>query len=95
MHDDAGGDDRPNAAELAAGHTAYIPRAEYRHLDDSALIDLMRHADERAIDEFLIRNQRVLYERVRHGSPRQLPCRPRLHGDMAHLQWWLITRRTL
>ena len=42
-----------------------LPRAAYRNLDDAALIDAMRRTDERAIDEFLVRHQRVLHDRVR------------------------------
>lgn len=42
-----------------------LPRSAYRDLDDAGLIDAMRREDEYAIDEFLIRHQRLLYDRVR------------------------------
>lgn len=42
-----------------------IPRAAYRDLDDRSLIDAMRRGDEHAIDEFIVRHQRLLYDRVR------------------------------
>jgi len=41
------------------------PRASYRELDDTALIDAMRVGDEHAIDEFLTRFQRVVRDRAR------------------------------
>lgn len=41
------------------------PRSAYRELGEVALMDAMRRCDERAIDEFIVRYQRLLHERVR------------------------------
>jgi hypothetical protein len=58
MSQDAGGRNPVGASREP------LPRAAYRELDDRSLIDAMRRSDERAIDEFLVRHQRLLYDRV-------------------------------
>jgi hypothetical protein len=56
-------EDRSNADD---GHRAIpLARAAYRLLDDAGLIAAMQRRDERAIDEFIVRYQRLLSDRVR------------------------------
>jgi hypothetical protein len=54
------------------GRRQSMTRAAYRELDDRGLIDAMRRSDEHAIDEFLVRHQRLLYDRVGRWGVRLL-----------------------
>lgn len=57
--------------ESGAGHDerscrpVLLPREAYRSLDDRLLVTAMQRGDERAIDEFIVRYQRVLSDRIR------------------------------
>lgn len=55
--DRSNADDGPRAVPIA--------RAAYRLLDDAGLIAAMQRRDERAIDEFIVRYQRLLSDRAR------------------------------
>ncbi len=50
------------------------PRLTYAELDDNALIDAMRAEDERALDEFIVRHQRLLFERARLAGFARREC---------------------
>jgi hypothetical protein len=50
------------------------PRLNYSELSDGALIEAMRASDPRAIDEFIIRHERLLFERARLAGIRRRDC---------------------
>lgn len=58
-------DEASGAGDGATPTSRTLPRVAYRELDDTALMEAMRRQDERAIDEFLIRHQRLLSDRAR------------------------------
>jgi hypothetical protein len=55
----AGGGDRDGSDDRPIR-----PKVNYRELSEAALIDLMRAGHARAIDEFMLRYQRLLFERA-------------------------------
>jgi hypothetical protein len=55
---------RAKRSEEGTGPVA-LPRSAYRAFDDAALIAAMQRRDEHAIDEFIVRFQRLLGDRLR------------------------------
>ena len=63
-----GGDAAPNDS------SGRRPRLTYAELGDADLIAAMRESDRRAVDEFIVRHQRLLFERARLAGILRRDC---------------------
>ena len=70
-----------------------FPRSAYRTLDDHLLVTAMQHGDERAIDEFIIRYQRVLADRVRQWRVTLLTVEDTMSDVLEDIAVLIVNRR--
>jgi RNA polymerase sigma factor (sigma-70 family) len=68
-------------------------KVNYRELGDSALLDAMRAHDPRAIDEFIIRHQRLLFERARDAGMRRRDCEDHIIEVVEDVAIQIVARR--
>jgi DNA-directed RNA polymerase specialized sigma24 family protein len=69
------------------------PKVNYAELGDAALIDAMRAGQARAIDEFLVRHQRLLFERVRMAGLRRSDCEEHVPDVVEEVAVLIVARR--
>lgn len=69
------------------------PKAGYAGLEDAALVDAMRAGDERAIDEFIVRHERVLVQRAREAGLLRRDCDEVISDVVLKVGWLIVGRR--
>jgi hypothetical protein len=75
------------------GKRIRFPRSAYRTLDDHLLVSAMQQGDERAIDEFIIRYQRVLADRVRQWRVALLAVEDTMSDVLEDIAVLIVNRR--
>jgi hypothetical protein len=85
----AGGSDRegPNDQQ------SIRPRVNYRELGETVLIDLMRAGHARAIDEFMLRYQRLLFERAKTAGLPRRDCEEAIMDVVEDVTMLVVGRR--
>lgn len=69
------------------------PKRTYGTLEDAALIDAMRANDSRAIDEFTIRHQRLLFDRARSAGIPRRECEDLIIEVVEDVAMLIVARR--
>jgi DNA-directed RNA polymerase specialized sigma24 family protein len=70
-----------------------LPKLNYSELGDAALIDAMRASDRRAIDEFIIRYQRLLFDRARNAGILRGDCEDHIIEVVEEVAILIVTHR--
>lgn len=85
----AGGNDR----DADNDRRPLRPKVNYAELGDAALIDAMRAGQARAVDEFLVRHQRLLFERARLAGLRRSECEEHVPEVVEEVAILIVARR--
>jgi hypothetical protein len=68
------------------------PKGNYVELGDAALIDAMRAGDERAIDEFIVRHERVVAQRAREAGILRRDYDDAMRDVILEVGWLIVGR---
>lgn len=74
-------------------HPRRRPKVNYAELGDADLIDAMRASDSRAVVEFIIRHQRLLFERARLAGIRRQDCEDHIIEVVEEVAILIVTHR--
>jgi hypothetical protein len=69
------------------------PKASYSELGDADLIDAMRASDPRAVDEFIVRHQRLLFDRARFAGILRRDCEDHIIEVVEEVAILIVTHR--
>jgi hypothetical protein len=69
------------------------PKVNYRELSEPALIELMRAGHGRAVDEFIIRYQRLLFDRAKTAGLRRRDCEEAIVDVVEDVAMLVVGRR--
>jgi DNA-directed RNA polymerase specialized sigma24 family protein len=69
------------------------PKVSYSQLDERALIDAMRAGHSRAIDEFILRYQRLLFDRAKTAGLRRRDCEEAITDVVQDVAVRVVARR--
>ena len=69
------------------------PKVNYRELSEAVLIDLMRAGHGRAIDEFMVRYQRLLFERAKTAGLHRRDCAEAVVDVVEDITMLVVSRR--
>src|SRR5919108_2140572 len=68
------------------------PKINYGELSEAALIDAMRAGHARAIDEFIVRHQRLLFNRAQTAGLRRRDCEEAIQEVVVDVAMLVVTR---